>query len=99
MLSELLKEKGVHPPRFLLFCYVIHRRIVDRVKIVVDDIDKILQTKFKVCFFITCYIQEAFNKVITEYYHYMGGEDDVDTNGMFSFLLSVFACYVCYFNK
>lgn len=56
MLSELLKEKGVHPPRFLLFCYVIHRRIVDRVKIVVDDIDKILQTKFKVCFFITCYI-------------------------------------------
>lgn len=54
MLSELLKEKGVHPPRFLYCHCVIHRRIVDRVKIVVDSIDKVLQTKFKVCYFITC---------------------------------------------
>ena len=48
MLSALLKEKGITPPRESLIPAIIHRKVVDRVQILVGEIDEAMRSRYRV---------------------------------------------------
>ena len=48
MLSKLLKEKGITPPRWVVDTYIIDRRVKDRVQLVVNRIDMAMRESFRV---------------------------------------------------
>lgn len=48
MLSALLKEKGITPPRYFFMLMFIHRKVVDRVQILIGQIDEAMRSRYRV---------------------------------------------------